>query len=98
MINLPFFIWEHMTVRQIQITPASIAGIAYISILPSILAYLFYNRGVALIGSNRAGVFLHLIPLFGSALAILFLGEQFFFYHGLGFAMILLGVTIAVKS
>ena len=97
-VNIPFFAWEHAAIRQLQITPASLAGLAYISIFPSILAYLFYNRGVALIGSNKAGTFLHLIPLFGSALAVLFLGEQLFFYHLLGFALILLGVTIAVKS
>ena len=62
-VNLPLFLWEHFTIRQMQISPASLAGIAYISLFPSILAYLFYNRGVALIGSNRAGVFLHLVPL-----------------------------------
>ncbi len=44
--------------------------------VPSLLAYLFYNRGVELIGPNRAAPFYHLIPLFGSALAILFLGER----------------------
>lgn len=97
-VNVPLFLWEHFTIRQIQITPASLMTIAYIAIFPSILSYLFYNRGVALIGGSKAGTFLHLVPLFGTALAIIFLGEQFMFYHGLGFAMILIGVTIAVKS
>ena len=97
-LNIPLFIWEHLTIRQMHITPASIATIAYISVFPSILSYLFYNKGVSLIGGSRAGMFLHLIPLFGTVLAIFFLGEQFFFYHGLGFVLILAGVTIAVRA
>ncbi len=97
-LNLPFFAFEHFTVRQLQITPASLMAIAYVSLFPSVFAYLLYNKGVSLIGGNRAGVFLHLIPLFGSVLAILFLGEQFRFYHGLGFVLILAGVTLAVRA
>jgi len=53
---------------------------------------------VELIGGNRAGVFLHLIPLFGSTLAILVLGEQPLWSHGVGFALILTGVTIAARQ
>ena len=97
-VNIPFFLWEHLTIRQLQITRESIAAIAYISVFPSILAYLFYNRGVTLIGASKAGMFLHLVPLFGTALAIIFLGEQPFFYHALGFGLILVGVTTAVRS
>ena len=97
-VNIPFFLWEHFTARQLQITQESMLAIGYISVFPSILAYLFYNRGVTLIGGSRAGMFLHLVPLFGSALAIVFLGEQPFLYHALGFGLILLGVTTAVRS
>ena len=50
-------------------------------IFPSLLAYLCFNRGVALIGPNRAAPFLHLMPLFGSVLAILLLGEKFELFH-----------------
>lgn len=97
-VNIPLFLWEHFTIRQIQITQGSLLTIAYISVFPSILSYLFYNRGVSLIGGSKAGTFLHLVPLFGSALAVLFLGEQPHLYHALGFGMILIGVTVAVKS
>ena len=97
-VNIPFFAFEHLTIRQLQITPESIAAIGYISVFPSILAYLFYNKGVALIGAAKAGMFLHLVPLFGSVLAIIFLGEQLYLYHALGFGLILAGVTTAVRS
>ncbi len=97
-VNIPFFAWEHLTIRQLQITRESVAAIGYISVFPSIVAYLFYNKGVALIGGAKAGMFLHLVPLFGSVLAIIFLGEQLYLYHALGFGLILAGVTTAVRA
>lgn len=74
------------------------ATLAYIMVLPSLVAYLFYNRGVELIGPNRAAPFYHLIPIFGSALAILFLGERPYFYHAIGYALVLVGIFIATAS
>jgi drug/metabolite transporter (DMT)-like permease len=97
LVNTPLALYEHLCIRQFQATPGSLMTIAYIAVFPSILAYLFWNRGVALVGSSRAGVFLHLVPLFGSVLAMLFLAETPALHHGLGFAMILAGVSIATK-
>ena len=48
----------------------------YVAVFPSTLAYLCFNRGVQLIGANRAAPFFHLVPVFGSAMAIIFLGER----------------------
>ncbi len=61
--------------------------------LPSFVAYLFFNRGVELIGAGPAGQSMHLMPLFGSILAVLFLHEQFQAYHAVGIAMIAAGIT-----
>lgn len=97
LINTPLALYEHLYVRQFQTTGGSLLTIAYIAVFPSILAYLFWNRGVALVGSARAGVFLHLVPLFGAIMAMLFLGERPALYHGLGFALILTGVGVAAK-
>jgi len=74
---------------------SAFAALAYIMIFPSLIAYLFYNRGVEMIGPNRASPFYHLIPIFGSALAILFLGERPYFYHAAGYALVLSGIVIA---
>jgi len=98
MINWPLHAWEHAYVRSLTLSTDAILAIGYVAIFPSILAYVFYTRGVELIGGNRAGVFLHLIPLFGSTLAILVLGEQPLWSHGVGFALILTGVTIAARQ
>jgi drug/metabolite transporter (DMT)-like permease len=97
MINLPIFIGEHLLFRQIHWTPEGILGIAYVSTLPSAVAQIFYIRGVELIGANRAGVFIHLVPMFGAIMAILFLGETLHWYHLGGFALILGGVFMASR-
>jgi drug/metabolite transporter (DMT)-like permease len=71
--------------------------LAYVVIFPSVLAYLFFNRGVELIGANRAGPFFHLIPVFGSAIAIFFLGERPALFHAIGYVLIIAGVVVAQK-
>lgn len=74
------------------------AAIAYVAVFPSILSYLCFNRGVELIGANRAGPFFHLIPLFGVILAVVFLGERPALYHLVGAALIIGGVALAGRS
>lgn len=69
--------------------------LAYVILFPSLLAYLCFNRGVELVGPNRAGPFFHLIPFFGAVLAILLLGERFQAFHALGSLLILSGVVMA---
>jgi drug/metabolite transporter (DMT)-like permease len=76
----------------------TIATLIYVVIFPSALAYLFFNRGIALIGPNRAAPFLHLVPVFGSAMAILLLGEQLRLFHLVGYALVLTGVFIAARA
>ena len=71
------------------------AAIVYVAIFPSILSYLCFNRGVELIGANRAGPFFHLIPLFGVILAFLVLGERPRLLPLVGAALIIGGVAIA---
>ena len=91
----PLYIWETLSVPPLQVTPRSLLAIAYVALFPSILSYLCYNRGVALIGANRAGLFIHLMPVFGSIMAILFLGERFAWFHAAGIIMIGTGILLA---
>jgi drug/metabolite transporter (DMT)-like permease len=53
---------------------------------------------VSLIGSNRAGLFINLVPIFGTLLAIIFLGEAFYFYHAIAIVLVLGGIWIAEHS
>jgi drug/metabolite transporter (DMT)-like permease len=64
-------------------------------VFPGCLSYLFYNRGVELIGAGRAGQFFHLMPVFGTALAVVFLGETFAPYHAVGIVLIAVGIGLA---
>ena len=97
-VNTPFFVWEHLNSRQLQFDAQTLAAITYVSIFPSVLAYICFNRGVELIGANRAGICLHLVPLFGAVLAIALLDEQPRAYHFIGIALILAGVTLAARK
>jgi drug/metabolite transporter (DMT)-like permease len=97
-LQIPATAIEFALGHRIDPTPAAFAVLAYVVIFPSILAYLFFNRGVELIGANRAGPFFHLIPVFGSAIAILFLGERPAIYHGFGYALIVGGIVVAQRA
>ena len=72
--------------------------IFYVAIFAGIISYLFWNKGVLIIGANRAGVFLHLIPLFSSIWAIIFLEEVFAIFHFFGIAFIATGIFLANYS
>ena len=95
---IPMFIWELATRPVVQFTPHNLAVLAYITIFPSIVSYLCFNRGVELIGANRAAPFFHLIPVFGSAMAIVFLGEKPQLFHLAGYVLVLVGVFIAARK
>jgi drug/metabolite transporter (DMT)-like permease len=96
-ILLPFYLGEIASGRTAPLEPATFLAIAYVAVFPSLLAYLFYNRGVELIGANRAGQFAHLMPAFGSVLAVIFLGEEFRLFHAIGIALIALGIVLASR-
>lgn len=69
--------------------------ILYIIIFPSLLSQVFYIRAVELIGANRAGLFINLLPVWGALLAIGLVGEEFHQYHAIALVMILLGIGFA---
>ena len=69
----------------------------YAVLLPSLLAQIFYMRGVELIGPGRAGVFVNLVPVFGALLAVALLGETFALYHVVALVFVVVGIGIAQK-
>ncbi|MFC6669524.1 DMT family transporter [Marinobacterium aestuariivivens] len=74
------------------------ATVLYMAIFPSILSYLCWNRGVAELGAPVAGLFIHLMPLFGLLLSVLLLGEQVQAFHFAGIALIFAGIYLAVVT
>jgi drug/metabolite transporter (DMT)-like permease len=79
-------------------TPAAVAAMLYIGIFPSFVGYVFWNRGVAEVGANVAGIFVHLMPAFGSLLAWIFLDERLRLFHLAGIALILAGIALTARG
>jgi len=77
---------------------AAALGVLYMGLAASVLAFICWNRGVAVVGANAAGFTVHLLPAFGTVLAIVFLGETFAGYHAAGIVTILAGVVLATRS
>ncbi|MBI3699519.1 MAG: DMT family transporter [Afipia sp.] len=94
---IPLIAWEIGNGEYMTVNATTMAALVYVAIFPSTLAYLFFNRGIELIGPNRAAPFFHLIPVFGSVLAIAFLGERPHLFHIAGYALVLTGVYIAAR-
>jgi drug/metabolite transporter (DMT)-like permease len=95
---IPLFIWELFARPPMQIDAANLLTLAYVALFPSTIAYLCYNRGVQLIGANRAAPFFHVVPVFGTIMSIIFLGEHPQVFHFIGFALVLTGVFVASRK
>jgi drug/metabolite transporter (DMT)-like permease len=95
----PLFLAEMLIFEgHVEFTFATVAAMLYVGIFPSFMGYVFWNRGVAEVGSNVAGIFMHLMPVFGALLAWMFLGEHIQLFHIVGIALILTGITLTTRS
>ena len=95
---LPGVAWELAGGQTMVLDAVSLASVAYVCLFPSLLGYLCLNRGVDLIGANRAAPFMHLVPVFGSVMAIVLLGEHFKIYHAVGYLLVFAGITVATRK
>jgi len=95
--TLPFAVFEFASGERVNLTWWTVAAALYVGIAPSLLAFAAWNRGVELIGPNRAGPFLHFVPLYTALLGTALLGERLMGFHVLGLLLILVGVWLAVK-
>ncbi|HTV69500.1 MAG TPA: DMT family transporter [Rhizobiaceae bacterium] len=96
--TIPFTVWEHARAAMILPDMRGWAIIAYTALFPSILSQIFYIRGVEMIGANRAGIFVNLVPVFGTLLSIVLLGEAFHAYHAVAMALVFGGIWLAETS
>lgn len=83
---------------SVRLTPGSVAAMLYVGIFPSFIGYVFWNRAVSEVGANVAGIFVHLMPAFGSLLAWLFLDERIEAFHLAGIALILGGISLTARG
>lgn len=91
----PLHAWELARGARMRLDAVTAASVLYVAVFASVLAYRLWNEGVARVGASRAAVFLHLMPAFGSVLAVALLGESLRSFHLIGFALILVGIYLA---
>ena len=95
----PLFLFEMLFLGgHVEFTPATLTAMLYVGIFPAFVGYVFWNRGVAEVGANRAGIFVHLMPAFVAVLAWLFLGERIYLFHLVGIALILAGIALTTRG
>jgi drug/metabolite transporter (DMT)-like permease len=95
---VPAYAWEMAQERHMKVHWGSLASLAYVGIFPSFLGYILYNRGVAEVGANRASLFIHLMPVFGTLLSALLLGEVPQWYHYAGIVLIFFGIGLTTRK
>ena len=95
---IPIYILEMKFGNQIVLGKPFILTLSYVVLFPGLASFFFWIKGIAIIGANRAGVFLHLMPVFGSIMAIILFDEKFMFYHLLGAIFIIGGITLSNKK
>lgn len=93
----PAYAWEIWRSPPRMPTIAEGIAILYVGLAASVGAFLFWNRGIAVVGPNAAGFTLYLLPMFATVLAIAFLGETFGAFHAVGIVTILAGIVLATR-
>ncbi|SNR80350.1 Permease of the drug/metabolite transporter (DMT) superfamily [Methylobacillus rhizosphaerae] len=95
---VPLFLWEHVHGITPQWNHEVWLALAYVGIFPSVIAYTLYTLGVAYAGVARAGLFIHLMPVFGSLLSVALLGENLHLFHIVGITAILGGLFLSNRA
>jgi drug/metabolite transporter (DMT)-like permease len=95
---LPFYLGEAMLGRHAEWTWEAVAALASVGLFSSFIAYIFWNHGVEQVGASVAGLFVHLMPVFGTILAWLFLDERLQVFHIVGIALILSGIYVTSRA
>ena len=94
----PVFLFELNQGRVVEPNTSFFMILTYVVIFPSLLAYFFYIKGISIIGANRSGAFLHLMPIFGAIMALVIFNEKFMYYHFLGAICIIAGITLSNRK
>jgi drug/metabolite transporter (DMT)-like permease len=94
MVLTPIFLLNASGGASFPVTPVTLGVLAYTAICPAILAFYFWNRGIAAVGPSIAGVYVNLVPILTAFMAVGLLGEDFAWYHFLGLMLIMGGICI----
>jgi drug/metabolite transporter (DMT)-like permease len=89
----PLLVWESIGGARANWNTTAVAAILYVGVAASLLANLMYMFGVVRVGPARAGMFIHLVPLYGAVISSVLLGESLHVYHAVGMAAIIAGLA-----
>ena len=95
---IPIFLIEMSLGSKIHFGQPFYLTLAYVVLFPGLASFFFWIKGISIIGANRAGIFLHLMPIFGAVMAMLIFKEKFMFYHILGAIFIIIGISLSNKK
>jgi drug/metabolite transporter (DMT)-like permease len=98
MLILPFYIVESIYVKPFPLSLLTISIILILALLVSIASLVMWNLANSVVGPGRAGMFVNLIPVYGTVLAITFLGENLFIYHVIGTALVCVGIFLVLRN
>jgi drug/metabolite transporter (DMT)-like permease len=96
--SLPFAAWEVASETAIWPDTRGLTVAAFTAIFPSLVAQVLFIRGNEIIGSNRAGIFINLVPIFGTMLSVLILGEMLHLYHVVALGLVLGGIWLSERG
>ncbi len=95
---LPAYLIEMSLGFKLNINTPFILTLGYVVLFPGLASFICWIKGIAIIGSNRSGIFLHLMPIFSTVLAILIFKEQFMTFHLYGAIFIIIGITLSSRK
>jgi len=95
---LPAYLIEMSLGYKLNINLPFILTLSYVVIFPGLASFIFWIKGIAIIGSNRSGIFLHLMPIFSTVLAILIFKEKFMNFHLFGAVFIITGIFLSSRK
>ncbi len=92
---MPIYFIEYQFGFRIIMDKPFILILSYVVLLPGLASFILWIKGISLIGANRSGVFLHLMPILSTVMAMIFFKEKFMFYHMLGACFIISGILLS---
>ncbi len=95
---IPIYYIEYQIGFRINLNMPFVLILSYVVLLPGLASFILWIKGISLIGANRSGVFLHLMPILSAIMAMIFFNEKFMFYHILGACFIIVGILLSNKK
>tara|TARA_B100000686_G_scaffold344211_1_gene426414 strand:- start:183 stop:1082 length:900 start_codon:yes stop_codon:yes gene_type:complete len=93
----PAYLIEMSLGYRVNINLPFILTLSYVVLFPGLASFIFWIKGIAIIGSNRSGIFLHLMPIFSTLLAIVIFKEKFMIFHLIGATFIIIGIILSSR-